>query len=35
MLQGRLRREKALQAIVEKTHIRVVQEDVAGAEEND
>ena len=35
MLQGRLRREKALQAVVEKAHIRVVQEDVAGAEEND
>ena len=35
MLQGRLRREKALQAVVGKAHIRVVQEDVAGAEEND
>ena len=35
MLQGRLRREKALQAVVGKAHIREVQEDVAGAEEND
>ncbi len=35
MLQGRLCREKALQAVVGKAHIRVVQEDVAGAEEND
>ena len=35
MLQGRLLREKALQALVEKTNIRTVQKDVAGAEEND
>ena len=35
MLQGRLCREKALQAIVGKAHVRVVQEDIAEAEEND
>ena len=35
MLHGRLCREKALRTVVEKAHIRVVQEDVAGAEEND
>ncbi len=35
MLKGRLLREKALQAVVEKAHIRTVLRDVAGAEEND
>jgi trigger factor len=35
MLQGRLCREKALEAVVGKAHVRVVQEDIAGAEEND
>ncbi len=35
MLKGRLLREKALQAVIEKVHIRTVQKDVAGAEEND
>ncbi len=35
MLRGRLCREKALQAVVGKAYVRVVQEDIAGAEEND
>ena len=35
MLQGRLCREKGTSGGCGKAHVRVVQEDVAGVEEND